>query len=172
MITPSYEIEGSFTGRTIQTNQQGRSTRNASITLRIGGALNAFPALNNTSTQCFNQPGPSPAYPYGIFLDYSSLNISQCEAYNSTDIVRISAPLIIDPFTAFTTKATPTEIANAIVARGYLYEVGTTNQAFTITSAGGRDVVFTRTNTNDGNINYTNSIFDSSDAFQVINVVS
>ncbi len=49
---------------------------------------------------------------------------------------------------------------------------GTLGSAFTITSGGGRNVIFTRTNTNDGNIIFTNSIFDSSDAFRVVNVVS
>ncbi len=163
---PSYPLDGSITARTIQTNQQGRSARNASMTIQIGGFTNGFPALSNTSTQCFNQSGPTPAYPYGIFLDSSSINMSQCEAYNGTEIIRLSGAFIIDPFTAFTTKATPTEIANAMVAKGTL------GSAFTITSGGGRDVIFTRTNTNDGNIVYTNSIFDSSDAFRVTNVIS
>lgn len=167
-----YSVDGSFTSNITQTNQQWRVARNASITIRMWWNLNSFPALNNTSTQCFNQPGPTPAYPYGIFLDSSSLNISQCEAYNGTQIIRLSWAFIIDPFTAFTTKSTPTQIANAMVAKWFLNENGTSTKAFDITSAGGRDVVFTRTNTNDGNINYTNSIFDSSDAFQVINVVS
>lgn len=83
----------------------------------MGGNANGFSLLNNTSTQCFNQSGPTPAYPYGIFLDFSSLNISQCEALNGTDIIRNSGAFIIDPFTAFTTKATPTQIAAAMVAK-------------------------------------------------------
>ncbi len=132
----------------------------------MGGLTNGFPVLNNTSTQCFNQPGPGPAYAYSIFLDFSSINMSQCEAFGGTEIIRQSGAFIIDPFTAFTTKATPTEIANAMVAKGTL---GT---AFTITSGGGRDVIFTRNNTDDGNIVYTDSNFASSDAFRVTNVVS
>lgn len=161
-----YSLDGSFTAQTIQTNQQGRSARNASMTIQMGGLTNGFPALNNTSTQCFNQPGPGPAYAYVIALDFSFLQISQCEAYNGTEIIRNSGAFIIDPFTAFMTKATPTEIANAMVAKG---NVGT---AFTITSGGGRDVIFTRTDTSDGNIVYTDSNFASSDAFRVTNVIS
>ena len=51
----SYVLDGSFTAQTIQTNQQGRVARNASMTIQMGGLTNGFPALNNTSTQCFNQ---------------------------------------------------------------------------------------------------------------------
>ena len=53
-----YTLDGSITAQTIQTNQQGRVARNATMTIQIGGLSNGFPALNNTSTQCFNQPGP------------------------------------------------------------------------------------------------------------------
>lgn len=49
---------------------------------------------------------------------------------------------------------------------------GTLGSAFTITSGGGRDVIFTRTNTADGNISFTDSNFASSDAFRVTNVVN
>lgn len=49
---------------------------------------------------------------------------------------------------------------------------GTLGIDFTITSGGGRDVIFTRNNTDDGNIVYTDSNFASSDAFRVTNVVS
>ncbi len=60
------------------------------MTVQMGGLTNGFPVLNNTSTSCFNQPGPIPAYPYGVFLDNSSMNISQCEAYNGTEIIRLA----------------------------------------------------------------------------------
>ena len=83
-----YTPEGSFIASITQVNQQGRVARNASITLQMSGLVNGFPALNNTSTDCFNQPGPGPAYPYAIFLNSSSLNMSQCEAYNMTEIIR------------------------------------------------------------------------------------
>lgn len=92
--------------------------------------------------------------------------MSQCEAFGGTEIIRQSGAFIIDPFTTFMTKATPTEIANAMVAKGTL---GT---AFTITSGGGRDVIFTRTNSSDGNIGYVDSNFASSDAFRVTNVIN
>ncbi len=49
---------------------------------------------------------------------------------------------------------------------------GTLGSAFTITSNGGREVIFTRTNSNDGNIVFTDSNYASSDAFRVVNVVS
>jgi hypothetical protein len=86
--TANYPLDGTFISSITQTNQQGRSARNASITIQMGGLTNGFPALNNTSTSCFNQQGPGPAYAYSVFLDNSSMNISQCEAYNGTDIIR------------------------------------------------------------------------------------
>lgn len=44
----SYPIDGTIKAETIQTNQQGRSARNASMTIQMGGLSNGFPALPNT----------------------------------------------------------------------------------------------------------------------------
>jgi hypothetical protein len=49
--------------------------------------------------------------------------MSQCEAFGGTEIIRNTGPMIIDPFTAPTTKATPTQVASAMASRGYLNHV-------------------------------------------------
>ena len=49
--------------------------------------------------------------------------MSQCEAFGGTEIIRNAGPMIIDPFTATTTKATPTQVASAMASRGYLNHV-------------------------------------------------
>jgi hypothetical protein len=113
----TYAMDGSISYRTIQTNQQARSARNASMTLEIGNANGLFPYLPNTGYSCFNLDGPGPAYAYSFFLDSSSINMSQCVAWNNTEIIRNSTAFIIDPFWDYLTKATPTEIANAMVAK-------------------------------------------------------